>query len=239
VIRSRAWLAVPTKPGTAGHLFLFGWSLALVLLAPTPRIWLAALLAVLAAACFYPGAILRAFRPRWLLLMGLMALPSLFLPGPAVLNLGTLGSVSAIGLQSALRTMLRALVILIAVDGFTASVDVGQIAGLFERAGLQGLGFAVGVALNLLPILRDTTVVTWQSLRMRGGLRRQPLRGLRYYFVTVTGSALRRAGDIALAAEARAYSPDNSRSIPLDSTLLDRPLVVTATILLLALLLVP
>ena len=129
--------------------------------------------------------------------------------------------------------------ILVAVDGLTTAVDVNQIAALFERAGFQGLGFAVGVALNLLPILRETTTITWQSLRMRGGLRRQPLRGLRYFFVTVISSALRRATDIALAAEARAYTPANSRPVPLSTSPVDRPLMALATLLFVALLLFP
>lgn len=239
MIRTRVWPATLGKPGVAGHLFLFVWSLALVILVPASRTWVAATLALLAALAFYPGAIGRALRLRWLLLITLMAIPSLFIPGPPALALGSLGAFSAQGLQTALRTILRAFTIIIAVDGLTSSVDVGQIAALFERAGFQGLGFALGVALNLLPILRETTTVTWQSLCMRGGLRRQPLRGLRYFLVTVSSSALRRAADIALAAEARAYAPGRQRPRPRHRSPLDRPLMITGTLLLLTLLLLP
>lgn len=239
MIRARVKPATLAKPGVAGYLFLFAWSLALVLLAPASRIWVAATLALLAALVFYPGAIRRALRPRWMLLIALMAIPSLFIPGPPALVLGDFGAVSAMGLQTALRTILRAFVILVAVDGFTSSVDVSHIAGLFERAGFAGLGFALGVALNLLPILRETTSTTWQSLRMRGGLRRRPLRGLRYFLVTVISSALRRAADIALAAEARAYAPGKQQPRPRDASPLDRPLIIAATLLLLSVLLFP
>lgn len=235
----RVWPVTPIVPGAAGRLFLFAWSLALVLLAPVSRMWLAAALALVAAACFYPAAIRRAFRPRWLLFLTLMALPSLFLPGPPAVELGDAFAISHDGLLAALHTVLRAFVILVAIDGLTAAVDVGQIAALFERGGFQGLGFAVGVALNLLPILRETTTITWQSLRMRGGFRRQPFRGLRYFFVTVISSALRRAADIALAAEARAYTPANSRPVPLATSVVDRPLMALATLLLAGLLFLP
>lgn len=238
----RLWLPAPMRPGTIGHLFLFVWSLAIVMLAPSSRTPIAALLALLVAACFYPGAIRRALRPRWLLLLALMALPSLFLPGPPALTVGDVATLSAIGLQTALRTILRALVILIAVDGLTSSVEVSQIAALFERAGFQGLGFALGIALNMLPILRDATTVTWQSLRMRQAFapRRQPLRilkALRYFLVTVISSALRRSAGIALAAEARAYNPQNSHPPTLHNSPLDRPLIVAATLISLLLLL--
>ena len=49
---------------------------------------------------------------------------------------------------------------------------------------------------------------------MRGGLRRQRWRGLRLLAVTITASALSRAEEIALAAEARAFSPEHARSLP-------------------------
>lgn len=239
MIRTRTWLAAPGSPGAAARLYLFAWSLAIVLAAPVSRVWLAATLAIVAAVCFYPGAIARALRPRWMALLGLMALPSLFVPGPALLQVGDLFSLSEEGALMALRTLLRAFVILVAVDGLTRKVDASQIAAIFERSGFKGLGFALGVALNLLPILRETTTVTWQSLRMRGGLRRQPLRGLRYFFVTVISSALRRAADIALAAEARAYTPGNSRPAALTRAAIDRPLMALATLLLLLLLIFP
>lgn len=226
--RPRFWLPAPTKPGTIGHLFLFAWSLAIVMLAPAGRTPIAALFALLAAACFYPGAIGRALRPRWLLLLGLMALPSLFLPGPPALTVGSVATISAVGLQTALRTLMRALIILVAVDGLTRSVEVSQIAALFERAGFKGLGFALGIALNMLPILRDTTTVTWQSLRMRQAFasRLRFVTALRYFLVTVISSALRRSAAIALAAEARAYDPQNSHPPALHTSPLDRPLIL-------------
>lgn len=242
--RPRFWSVAPVQPGTIGHLFLFAWSLAIVMLAPAARTPVAALLALLAAACLTPGAIRRVLRPRWLLLLALMALPSLFLPGPPALSLGGVVTISAVGLQTALRTLLRALIILVAVDGLTSSVEVSQIAALFERAGFKGLGFALGIALNMLPILRETTTVTWHSLRMRQAIPGSPFAprlrlftALRYFLVTVIGNALRRSANIALAAEARAYNPQNSHPPVLQTSPLDRPLVLIMTLILIALLL--
>ncbi len=236
MIRARIWLAAPVKSGTAGHLFLFAWSLAIVMVAPPSRALFAALLAILAATCFYPGAIRRAFRPRWILLLALMALPSLFTD---VQSITENRSLAGLNFAAALRTVTRAFVILVAVDGLTSSVEVGQIAALFERTGFKGLGFALGVALNMLPILRETTTVTWQSLRMRGGLHRQPVRGLRYFLITVVSSSLRRASDIALAAEARGYDPDKGRPPALHSSAADRPLMLAGALVFLLLLLLP
>lgn len=227
MIRSQNWSTTPAhqrarvRLGTGGHFSLLLWSLASVFLVEPSRTWFVALTVLAVLGLIYPHALRRALRPRWLVLVGLMALPSLFLSGPPAITLGPL-SISADGWQMGLRVAARALVILVAVDSFTASVDVVEIAALFERAGLNGIGFALSVALNLLPILRDTATTTWHSLRMRGGLRRQPLRGLRYYLVTVVSSAIRRAGDIALAAEARAFAPGRQRPAPLQTSVYDR-----------------
>lgn len=240
MIGSREWRAIAARrtgrgrPGTAGHLVLFGWSLAAVFLTPAARLWAAGLLCLLAAAAFYPESLKRLFQRRWLALIGLMALPALFLPGEPLVSLGSL-SPSREGLQAAALMALRAGMVLLAVDGFTASVSIGEIAALFERAGLQGLGFATGVALNLLPILRHSITVTWHSLRMRGGLRRHPLRSLRFFLITVVAGAVQRAEEIALAAEARAYSPGKARPAPLRYGAHDRLLLVAGLLLLLAL----
>lgn len=232
-VKGRRW-----QPGTVGSLILFVWSLALIFVTPLPRLWMAGLLAFLVAALLYPQSLRRLLQPRWLLLLGLMSVPSLFLPGRPLLAPGPL-TLTAEGVQSAWQMLLRATVILAAVDGFTASVSVSEMAGLFERAGLRGLGFATGVALNLLPILRHSIAVTWHSLRMRGGFRRHPLRTARYFLVTVVAGAVQRAEEIALAAEARAYSPDSGRASPLRHSPLDRYLLPATLALLLALRLWP
>ncbi|HSM57012.1 MAG TPA: energy-coupling factor transporter transmembrane component T [Candidatus Sulfomarinibacteraceae bacterium] len=226
------------QPGTVGSLILFVWSLALVFVTPLPRLWIAGLLALLAAVLLYPQSLRRLLQPRWLLLLGLMSVPSLFLPGRPLLALGPL-TLTAEGVQGAWQMLLRATVILAAVDGFTASVSVSEMAGLFERAGLRGLGFATGVALNLLPILRDSIAITWHSLRMRGGFRRHRLRATRYFLVTVVAGAVQRAEEIALAAEARAYSPDGGRASPLRHGAVDPYLLLACVALLLALRLWP
>jgi energy-coupling factor transporter transmembrane protein EcfT len=159
-------------------------------------------------------------RPRWLVLMGLLALPPVFLLGQVdtvVLGLG----LSTEGLLAGLQIAMRFVVVMVAVDGFTSAVDIAAVAGLFERFGLQGLGFCLGVALNLLPSLQQSATNAWRSLWMRGGLRRQRWRGLRLLMVTVVSNALRRAEEVALAAEARAFAPECARPMPIRTGPLD------------------
>ena len=168
----------------------------------------------------YPRSLPRLLRLRWLMLMGLLALPPVFFLGEIDRSLWGIG-VSTEGVLAGLQIAMRLIVVVVAVDGFTSKVDIASVAGLLERVGLQGLGFSMGVALNLLPSLQQSSINAWHSLWMRGGLRRQRWRGLRLLLVTVVTNALRRAEEIALAAEARAFTPESARPMPLKVGRLD------------------
>ena len=200
--------------GTIGHLSIFAGTLAAVMLSP------AALLPWVAAGCLLvtwllrPRAVRGLLRWRWLVLLVVMAVPPLFVVGEIDSALG-LVRYSSEGLALSIQVALRVVVILAAVQAMTSSVDITAVAGLFERLGLRGLGFSLGVALNLLPALTESARNAWRSLSMRGGLRRRRLRGLRLLATAVVAGALGRAEEIALAAEARAFTPERVRRIPI------------------------
>jgi len=226
--------AAGSKPwiGTLGHLGLFLSFLGLIMLAPPDRILLAAVISLAFGIILYPQTVRGCLRVRWLVMMAILALPPLLVLGE--IDRSFLGiSYSSLGFQAGLQIALRMLVVLVAVQGFTASVDISAIAGLFERLGLHGLGFSLGVALNFLPALQDSAANTWHSLWMRGGLRRQRRRGLQLLLVTVMTNALRRAEDIALAAECRAFSPQRVRAFPLQSGRIDRVILVVGLLIVL------
>lgn len=213
--------------GAAGRLALFLWSLALVMLAPAARLPWAAALAFLLTALFSPGVLRRLLRPRWLLLLALMALPPLFFMGePDRVFMGV--GYASLGLATSVTIVLRFLVVVAAVDSFTSAVDISTLAGLLERFGLRGLGFSLGVALNLLPALRQSALNAWQSLWMRGGLRKQSCRALQLLLTTIAANALKRAEEISMAAEARAFTADAARPLPLGTGALDLWLVAAA-----------
>jgi energy-coupling factor transporter transmembrane protein EcfT len=225
MIEARSWGAgvsgkASPRMGTAGHVAMLGWSLAMVMVVPAQRIHWAAALCIGVALLVYPLSLKRLVRPRWLVLLALLALPPMLLLGEVdatVLGIG----VSRAGVQAGMQIAVRFVVVMVAVDGFTSAVDIAALAGLLERFGLQGLGFCMGVALNLLPALQESAQHAWHSLWMRGGLRRQWWRAMRLLLVTVVSNALRRAEEIALAAEARAFSPDCARPMPIQVGKLD------------------
>ncbi len=230
LIRSRLlehpWRSGQIWLGSLGRSILFVWMLALILLTPMERILVSAGLCLAISFCLYPTSFRRLLRGRILMVLGMILLASLLFSGETA-DASLLGiPYSKVGLTNGLQMILRAVVILVAVDGFSSMVEITEVAGLAERLGLRGLGFSIGVAFNLLPALRQATANTWHSLWMRGGLRRRRLHSLRLMLVTILTSALQRGDEIALAAEARAFTPERSRAIPLRRGKLDGWLIV-------------
>jgi energy-coupling factor transporter transmembrane protein EcfT len=229
--------SAPGKLGTIGYLAIFAWSLGMVMLAPANRLLLAGGLCFLVAAVVYPGSFRRLMRLRWMVMITLLALPPVFFLGELDRSLWGI-PYSSLGLVSSTQIILRVIVVLVAVDGFTSSVDIASISGLLERFGLRGLGFSMGVALNLLPSLQTAATNTWHSLWMRGGLRKQRWRAVRLLLLTIITNALRRTEEIALAAEGRAFCPEQSRAMPLRAGSLDWVVVTGAVVLTLGIFLV-
>ncbi len=203
--------------GSLGRLAIFLWALLMVLLPPLERGAVPALIALAALGALYPSALGRILKPRWLLILASLFLVNVFFGAPeAEKDLLVLGlRLSTLGVINGAQMVLRAVVILVDADGLSASVDITEVAGLLERGGLRGLGFSLGVATNLLPDLRQSSLNAWHSLRMRGGLRSQWWRGLQLMVLTVLTNALRHTEEIVLAAEVRAFRPELSRSAEL------------------------
>jgi energy-coupling factor transport system permease protein len=217
--------------GSSGYILILFWMMAMVLLVPAGRIWFSAGLCLALSLLLHPESLKRLLRVHTLTLLIMVLLAGLLFSGnqPDYAVFGI--RYSTVGVTSALQMVLRAVVILVAVDVFSASVEIGEVAGAIERLGMRGLGFSIGVAFNLLPSLRQAATNTWHSMWMRGGLRRNRLHSLRLLFVTILTSALRRGDEIALAAEARAFTPERSRAIPLRKGKLDAWLILPLVII--------
>lgn len=226
----RSNVSAPGKLGTLGYLAIFAWSLGMVMFTPVQRLPLVGALSLFIAALIYPRSFRRLVQPRWLLMIVLFSLPPTFIIGEHDRTLW-LFSYSSEGLLTSLQILLRVIVVLIAVDGFTSSVDIASIAGLLERFGIRGLGFSMGVALNLLPSLTTATLNTWHSLWMRGGLRYNRWRGIRLLLLTILSNTLSHTEQIALAAEGRAFTPEQSRALPLRIGSLDLLVLPTLALL--------
>lgn len=139
---ARLGLAEVSSPhvGTLGYLAIFAWSLGMMLLTPRQQLALAAGACLLVAGFLYPRAFRRIFSWRWLLFLSILVLPAAFwLSEPTSSEMSL--SLTMSGWRIALVMFLRAIVVLVAVTGFASRVSITEVAGLFERMGLRGLGF--------------------------------------------------------------------------------------------------
>jgi len=211
--RGRGSLGAQRRLGTPGYLACLAFSLAASMLAPGWNVGVACVLSLALALAFYPAALRVLANGRLWLLVALLLAPACLLGGPPSWALGPL-ALSQPGLATGLQMGLRALAIVVGVAGFAASVPLSELAGLLERVGLKGLGFALGVAMNVLPVIHERATTAYQALQLRGGFRRQRLQALRLLLVTVVANSLRYADDIVSAAEARAFSLERSRPLP-------------------------
>lgn len=201
-------------PSDAGRLLAFTATVTLAVAAPEWRVLEALALAALLAALLSPQALRRAVCDRvWPTLCVFAVLLGAFAGEPDVRVLGV--SLSSWGLSLGLQMVARALAILLAVHTLTTRLSLSVLASLFERLGCKGLGFALGVAVNSLPMVQRNAADVLTALRLRGGFRRQPLRVARLFLLTTIVNAVREAEDIVAAAEARGFRPESARSVGL------------------------
>lgn len=214
--------------GSLGHFVIFLWALIMVLLPPLAHEIIPTLFMLGVMVMMYPFALQRLASPRWLVILTSLFLINVFFGVSDGTNdwvvLGL--HLSSVAVFDGAVMTLRAVVILMAADGLSSSVNIIEVAGLFERGGLRGLGFSIGVATNLLPDLRQSSLIAWHSLRMRGGLRAQWWRGVQLLLLTIISNALRHAEEIVLAAEVRAFRPELSKKVSVRTGILDWWIVI-------------
>jgi len=195
--------------GQAGRLLAFAATIALAVLAPGWRVLEALAVAIVLALLLSPEALRRAALEKVWLPLGLVALVLGTLVGDlpfAELHL------SSEGLAMGSQMMARAATIVVAVHTMTSMISLSAMSDLFEKAGLRGLGFAVGVALNALPLVQRNYNDVRTALQLRGGFRRRSAQGMRMLLLATVVNSVHHAGDVVAAAEARGFSLEGKRT---------------------------
>jgi energy-coupling factor transporter transmembrane protein EcfT len=196
---------------------------------------------VLAGTLFFAGLLHRATLKLlcrwqlWLFFAPTLLLSPLLIGDPDISLWGV--GLSAGGFWAGLWMTLRALSIALAARVFAGSVSVAQMASLLEGTRLKGLGFALGVATNVLPTIQETMETSYQAIRLRGGFRAQRWETLKLLLVSVIAGSLRRGDDIVSAAEARAFDPNRSQGSAVPLTHADLALAAAFLVLVAAMLL--
>ena len=113
--------------------------------------------------------------------------------------------VSKAGFFTGLVMAGRAFCIIVSISIATGSITITDILRFFERTKMRGFGLALGVAYNMLFDLSKRGRVVFETLRLRGVLRRKPFKAVSLFVVSVVYSALGHADDIVNAATVRGF----------------------------------
>jgi energy-coupling factor transporter transmembrane protein EcfT len=118
------------------------------------------------------------------------------------------------GLRAGLEMGGRAFALTLAFSLGLSTLSLSDVVAVFDRLGLRGLGFATGLAVNLLGTLREMVTVTLQTIWLRGGMRR-PWTALRLFLITVVANTLRYGDEAVNVAAVRAFDPNGGQVTPL------------------------
>ena len=203
-LRARcAW--PPVGLSLASHVLFLLWTLILVAALPDARAWL------LLSAVFALGGVLGGHGERillnrrlWLFILATLALSPFILEEPDVCY--AVVCFSRAGFWMGVWMAARAMALMLAVGSSFAGLSISRLMLAFDALGWRGLGFALGVALNLGAILPASVEAAYHTIRLRGGFRR-PVQAARLFLVTVIANALRYGDDVIKAAWARAFDP--------------------------------
>ncbi len=219
-VRSAPFLEI----GPLGATSCVAFSLALVILAQGWHVAIPFGFVTVLCAARVLTTLGRVFRNRMFLsfLVSTVLLGGLL--GPEPVSVAGL-SISPMGLTLGIQVALRGATVSLAIVLFSTAVSIMDLTGLLEWCGLKGLGFATGVALNMLPTAYANLTTSYYAMRLRGGFRRAPLRSLRLLLTTVVANCLRHADQIVCAAETRAFTLEQIRPAPITWGRSDRVLI--------------
>jgi len=211
--------------GLWGYLFFFLWAIALAILAQGSRVILVLASATIFSLLFCEDAFREMHRWRFWFIIASALLISPLAVGERDVSLFGIW-VSREGFWTGLWMALRAMAIALAANAFASLVSVAEMAQLLEKVGLKGLGFAIGVALNMLSTIRETAGNAFNAMRLRGGFRRHRFKALKMLFVAIIVNSLRHADQVVDAAEMRAFSVEEHSYDPIPITLPDLILIM-------------
>ncbi len=171
------------RQGIVSGLAILAASFTVASVLPTAGVAGFALVLVALSAWLAPDALRRMAGWRVLAILVLLGGVS-WLGQSIVAAAGSPGQVGPAAL--ALHIVMRVGVILLAVGLVAYSLPLEQFAAGLERLGLRNFGFAMGVAVNALPVALATLQQTWRALKLRRPYAKGRLHAWRLAATTVS-----------------------------------------------------
>lgn len=192
-----------------GYLIFTVWGAALALVSDGWRLAALAALQLLFGLAWSPQGLRPLRRLRFWVFIATALVLGPFLTPTAGLSLKH-ASLDWTGVRLGLDIAGRAFNLTLAFSLGLSALSLSDFMVFFEHLHMRGLGFALGVAMNLVKTLEEMAMVTFETIRLRGGLRR-PVVALRLFLVTLVSNTLRYGDQIVNAAAVRAFDPNSDR----------------------------
>lgn len=166
-------------------------------------------------------------RRFWFFLLSLVLLSAMAIGGEKDISIVGV-ELSSEGILRGIGMAMRAVTIVVATYTFARVASIGGLSSLLARLGVRQLGFLLGIALNLLPLVQRTSANALLAVRLRGGFRRNRIRSLQKLAVTILVNSLRYSDDIVCAAESRAFGGVQPNTAPIVASKADRVLIASS-----------
>ena len=206
--------------GPLGYLSFTIWGLVLALIADGWRLGALVALECIFGFVWSPEGLRPLGRFRfWIFIVAAVAVgPFLAIGSDATVEGVVLPWVGAStlfipGMQMGLMMAGRWLALSLSFSLGLSALSLSDVLAMFDGLHLRGLGFALGLAMNLFSTLQDMAMVTFQTIKLRGGLRR-PLVALRLFMVTLLSNTMRYGDQVVSAASVRGFDPNGDRYSP-------------------------
>jgi len=163
----------------------------------------------------------------WFFLASITVISVLAIGGGETVAIAGL-NLSRVGLSAGFGMAVRATTIILATAAFARTASIGGLSALFARLGVSEIGFLLGIAVNLVPLIQHTASSALVAMQLRGGFRRKRLEAVKRLVVTILVNTLRHSEDIVCAAEARAFGGATLCVDAMSVTRADRALVIAS-----------
>ncbi len=182
------------------------------------------------ASLMSPTAVHSLKRRRfWFFLVSVTVISVLAMGGEETVAIAGL-NLSKVGLSAGFGMAVRATTIILATTAFARTASIGGLSALFARLGVTEIGFLLGIAVNLVPLIQRTASSALVAMQLRGGFRRKRLEAVKRLVVTILVNTLRHSEDIVCAAEARAFGGAPPSVEPVALTRADRVLMIASVV---------
>lgn len=113
--------------------------------------------------------------------------------------------ISSYGMKEGFNLGLRAIILIFATKLISKKIRVEELICYFDRFKLVGLGFSIGIGLNIISAITDCVEHTYYSAKQKGCFRRNIVFNFKLMFIRTMLNIVSLAEDVVQAAKFKGY----------------------------------